>query len=375
MIGLGFGTRRRSRPMTPTGSEDRELPPALRVRELEKRYGAVEVLRGLDLDVQRGEFLALLGPSGCGKTTALRLIAGFERPDAGTIEIGRDVVCTAGAGGNRWVPPEGRRVGMVFQDYALFPHLNVAKNVAFGLPRHGTDRDARVDSALATVGLAGLGGRTPDQLSGGQQQRVALARALAPGPEVILLDEPFSNLDADLRAAVREEVRQILREAGATAVLVTHDQEEALSIADRVAIMLGGRIVQVSPPEELYHRPATRAIADFIGDVQFLPGTAAGRRATTVLGEIPLHTALEGPVAVMLRPEMLRLTPAGEAEPDAVVATIVSRAFFGHDQLLTLRLDSGHTLKARLGAYGGFRPGDRVSVSVRGGALAYPHEG
>jgi iron(III) transport system ATP-binding protein len=336
---------------------------------LEKRYDDTEVLRGLDLDAARGEFLALLGPSGCGKTTALRLIAGFERPDAGTIAIGGGDVCA----GERWVPPEARRVGMVFQDYALFPHLSVARNVAFGLPRNVRDRDARVASALATVGLAGLGERSPEQLSGGQQQRVALARALAPEPEVILLDEPFSNLDADLRAAVREEVRQILREAGATAVLVTHDQEEALSIADRVAVMLDGRIVQAGPPEELYHRPATRAIADFIGDVQFLPGVASGRRASTALGEIPLHGTFEGPVDVMLRPEMLRLSPLGGNE-DGIAATIVSRAFFGHDQLLTLRLDSGSSLKARLGAYGGFRPGDRVIVGVRGGALAYPHE-
>ena len=369
-----IGTRRRARTATPLGAGDAVAVPALRVRGLEKRYGDTPVLRDLDLDAERGEFLALLGPSGCGKTTALRLIAGFERPESGTVEIGGETVCAADSAGSRWIPPEGRRGGMVFQDYALFPHLSVARNVAFGLSRNGSDRDARVAAALATVGLAGLGDRTPGQLSGGQQQRVALARALAPGPEVILLDEPFSNLDTDLRASVREEVRQILREAGATAVLVTHDQEEALSIADRVAVMLDGRIVQVGPPEALYHRPATRTIADFIGDVQFLPGLASGRRAATALGDIPLHATHEGPVDVMLRPEMLRLTPAGEGAEHGVAATIVSRAFFGHDQLLTLRLDSGHTLKARLGAYGGFRPGDRVSVQVRGGALAFPRE-
>ncbi|MCC2665798.1 MAG: transporter related [Geminicoccaceae bacterium] len=325
------GLRRPRFPRVETTSSD-GARPALRVRGLEKRYGDIEVLRGFDLDAERGEFLSLLGPSGCGKTTALRIIAGFERPHAGSIEIGGDRVCDA-------------------------------------------SREARVASALATVGLAGLGERTPDQLSGGQQQRVALARALAPEPEVILLDEPFSNLDADLRAAVREEVRQILREAGMTAVLVTHDQEEALSIADRVAVMLEGKIVQAGSPEELYHRPASRAIADFIGDVQFVPGEAAGRRARTVLGEIPLHGAFDGPVDVMLRPEMLRLAPIGAPEQhEGTPATIVSRAFFGHDQLLTLELDSGQMLKARLGAYGGFRPGDRVLVSVRGGALAYPHE-
>ena len=351
-----------------------EAIPALRVRGLEKSYGDVEVLRGFELDAERGEFLALLGPSGCGKTTTLRVIAGFERPDAGSIDIGGDRVYDAAASG-RWVPPEGRRVGMVFQDYALFPHLSVARNVAFGLPRNVANRESRVAAALATVGLAGLGERSPDQLSGGQQQRVALARALVPEPEVILLDEPFSNLDAELRASVREDVRQILREAGMTAVLVTHDQEEALSIADRVAVMLEGKIVQDGSPQELYHRPASRTIADFVGDVQFLPGDASGRRAKTVLGEIPLHGAFEGPVDVMLRPEMLRLTPAAAPEHhEGTPATIVSRAFFGHDQLLTLKLDCGQPLKARLGTYGGFRPGDRVLVSVRGGALAYPHE-
>jgi iron(III) transport system ATP-binding protein len=346
---------------------------ALRVCGLTMGYDGEDVLRDLDLEAERGEFLALLGPSGCGKTTVLRLIAGFERPRSGTIEVGGEMVCDANAPGGRWIPPEGRRVGMVFQDYALFPHLSVARNVAFGLARNGDDR---VASALATVGLAGMGARTPDQLSGGQQQRVALARALAPQPAAILLDEPFSNLDAELRASVREDVRQILRAAGATAVLVTHDQEEALSIADRVAVMLDGRILQVGSPEEIYHRPATRAVADFVGDVQFVAGEASGRRAATVLGDVPLHSAIEGSVDVMLRPEMLRLTPATAAahgDELGVAATIVSRAFFGHDQLLTLRLESGEVLKARLGAYGGFRPGDHVFVSVRGGALAYPH--
>jgi iron(III) transport system ATP-binding protein len=349
-------------------------PPALRVRGLHKRFGDHEVLRGLDLDAAHGEFLALLGPSGCGKTTALRLIAGFERPERGTIEIGGELVADAEEPTGRWTPPEGRRVGMVFQDYALFPHLSVARNVAFGLPRSVRDRDRRVAAALETVGLGGLGGRTPDQLSGGQQQRVALARALAPEPEIILLDEPFSNLDAELRASVREEVRHILRGAGATAVLVTHDQEEALSIADRVAVLLAGRIVQAGPPEELYHRPASRAIADFIGDAQFLPGAASGRRALTALGEIPLHGSHEGPVDVLIRPEMLRLTPAVEAAEGTTSATIVSRAFFGHDQLLTLQFDGGAVLRARLGAYSGFRPGDRVGVTVRGGALSYARE-
>jgi iron(III) transport system ATP-binding protein len=329
--------------------------------------------------------LALLGPSGCGKTTTLRLIAGFEDPDAGVIEVGGRVVAAVGDGTWRSEPPEARRVGMVFQDYALFPHLSVADNVAFGLPRLSRgEREARVAAALATVGLAGLGGRAPHQLSGGQQQRVALARALAPNPAVVLLDEPFSNLDPELRAEVRAEVRQILAAAGATALLVTHDREEALSLADRVAVMGGGRIVQVATPEELYHRPATRWVAAFVGDAEFLPGEANGRRVATDLGDLPAHSAATGPVEVMLRPEQLRLVPvpdaAGAASSDSsdtarANATVLTRQFYGHDQLMTVQLDAGRHLRARLGPYGGIRPGDRVHASVRGAVLTFGREG
>jgi iron(III) transport system ATP-binding protein len=344
-------------------------PPALRCDGLVKRFGDNLVVAGLDLVARRGELVALLGPSGCGKTTTLRLIAGFEPQDAGTVEIGGRVV--AGPAPGRGEPPEKRRVGMVFQDYALFPHLSVGKNVAFGLPRGG-DRPARVRQALATVGLAGHEQRMPHELSGGQQQRVALARALAPGPEIVLLDEPFSNLDAELRAQVRVEVRQILAEAGATAVLVTHDQEEALSLADRVAVMFAGRVVQAASPEELYHRPVNRTVAAFVGDAQFLPGAGNGRRVATELGDLPAIGSVEGPVEVMLRPEALRLTPAGEeVTPNA---TVQHRLFFGHDQLMTLRLDTGRLLHARLGSYGGIRPGDRVHVGVRGAVLTFPGE-
>jgi iron(III) transport system ATP-binding protein len=355
-----------------------ERSTALDVADLSMRYDTQPVLHDFDLRVNRGELVALLGPSGCGKTTALRLIAGFERPGSGTITIGDDLVCTVNGTRERWLPPEGRRVGMVFQDYALFPHLSVARNVAFGLPRQMQDRDKRIRAVLKTVGLSGMGERTPDQLSGGQQQRVALARALAPGPDIVLLDEPFSNLDTDLRAAVRDDVRRILHEAGATAILVTHDQEEALSIADRVAVMLDGCVAQIGPPEEIYHRPSSREIADFVGDAQYIAGFADGRQATTSLGIVPLHGSFQGPVDLLLRPEMVRLTrldmtPEPDHEQRGAPAMIVSRTFYGHDQLLHLELASGEPLAARLGTYSGFRPGDRVNVSVRGGALAFPH--
>jgi iron(III) transport system ATP-binding protein len=339
---------------------------ALNCTGLVKSFGEINVVRGVDLSAQRGEIVALLGPSGCGKTTTLRLIAGFEELDGGTVQIAGRTVATI----DRSEPPERRHVGMVFQDGALFPHLTVGKNVAFGLPRRMSDRDQRVADALRIVGLAGFEKRMPYELSGGQQQRVALARALAPAPDVILLDEPFSNLDAELRAAVRAEVRQILADARATAVLVTHDQEEALSLADRVAVMWEGRIVQDASPEELYHRPVNREIGVFVGDAQFISGEGTGRRVRCELGDLPTYGSAMGAVDVMLRPESLRLVhPADELEPNA---TVLTRSFFGHDQLMRIKLDSGSTLNARLGTYGGIRPGDRIHVSVRGAVLTFP---
>lgn len=340
---------------------------ALRCKGLEKRFAATPVVTDLDLNAAPGELVALLGPSGCGKTTTLRLIAGFEDLDAGEIEVGGRIVAT----GTRAVPPERRRVGMVFQDYALFPHLSVGRNVAFGLRRDG-ERSERVAAALDLVGLAGYGDRMPYELSGGQQQRVALARALAPAPEIVLLDEPFSNLDTVLRSRVRAEVRQILREAGATAVLVTHDQEEALSLSDRIAVMAGGTVVQEASPEELYHRPVSPYVAEFVGDAQFLPGEASGHRVATVLGDLPVAGTVEGPVSVMLRPEMLRLVPQQEGE--GTNATILTREFFGHDQVMRVQLDNGTVLRARLGSYGGIRPGDSVLVMVRGAVLTFPRD-
>lgn len=237
------------------------------------------------------------------------------------------------------------------------------------MPR-GRAAAARVDDVLALVGLAHRADAMPHELSGGQQQRIALARALAPNPALILLDEPFSNLDVDLRTAVRRDVRRILAEAGATAILVTHDQEEALSLADRVAVMWQSRIVQCASPEELYHRPVNRQVAAFVGDSQFLRAEASGRRASSPLGEVPLVNQARGEVEVLIRPEMVRLTP----DPDGTAGNgrVIDRSFFGSYQLLTVALDTGTTLRARLGSYGGIREGDRVHAGVRGGLLAFP---
>jgi iron(III) transport system ATP-binding protein len=328
----------------------------VRLSSVGRSYGPVRAVKDLDLAVAKGEILALLGPSGCGKTTTLRLIAGFESPESGSVEVGGRTV----AGPGTDVPPERRRVGMVFQDYALFPHLSVEQNVAYGLP-NGKTRQGRVEEVLALAHLDGLGDRMPHELSGGQQQRVALARALAPEPAVVLLDEPFSNLDASLRVRVRSEMREILRDAGATAVFVTHDQEEALSLADEVAVMMRGTVVQSAPPEELYHRPASREIAGFVGDANFIPGTVEDGHVRCELGTIPISGDGAGEVEVMIRPEalVLRALPNGGA-------TVEDREFYGHDQLLVLRLDSGRTLRARLVGGPGFGRGERVAVDVWG---------
>ena len=344
----------------------------IRLSGINKNFGPVEAVRDLDLELECGKLLALLGPSGCGKTTTLRLLAGFDPPDTGEIEI--DGFLVAGRGTN--VPPEKRRVGVVFQDYALFPHLSVAKNVAYGLKGvvRGKRKDARVAEVLALARLTGMENRMPHELSGGQQQRVALARALAPEPAVILLDEPFSNLDASLRAEVRAEMREILTAAQATAVFVTHDQAEALSVADEVAVMFDGSVVQVAPPEELYHSPSTRAVAEFVGEANFVLGTAEDGRLRCVLGDVPACGTCEGKVEAMLRPESLRLRAltSEQTPPTGVGATVLAREFYGHDQLIKLRLDSGPVLCSRLGGGPGFRPGERVAVEVQGPALVFP---
>ncbi len=332
-------------------------------RGLTKAFGPVVALDRVDLDVHEGEVLALLGPSGCGKTTTLRLIAGFERPDAGTVTLAGTAVAAPGT----FVPPERRRVGVVFQDYALFPHLTVTQNVGYGL-RDRTRRADRVAEMLRIVGLESEAARFPHELSGGQQQRVAMARALAPEPTLVLLDEPFSNLDAALRVRMRSEVRAILRAAQATAVFVTHDQEEALSLADRVAVMRAGRVLQVDKPGALYAHPTDRFVATFVGDADLLTGEIDGDAVLTAVGRLRLAepNGLTGAVAVALRPEGIRLRLDGAGQ--GVVRDIT---YFGHDQVIEVALEDGARVRSRTGPARVFEPGDRVSVSVTGDVIAF----
>jgi iron(III) transport system ATP-binding protein len=328
-----------------------------------KSFGPIRAVDGLSLEVESGAVAALLGPSGCGKTTTLRLIAGFERPDAGEIMVGGRTL----AGPGTFVAPERRRIGVVFQDYALFPHLDVAGNVAYGLGRDGSDRTAEV---LALVGLDGIAERPVHDLSGGQQQRVALARALAPTPEVILLDEPFSNLDASLRERLRGEVREIIAAAGVTALFVTHDQAEALSLADTVAVMRDGNIQQVGTPEEIYSRPASEWVAGFVGEIEIVPGEATGGRVTCELGSLPATHTVEGAVDVLVRPESLAVGISGPG--NAAEAEVVARRFYGHDQLIELRLRSGRRVRSRRLGFPAWHPGDRVRVWIEGPADFLP---
>jgi len=343
------------------------------VRGLTKSFGGTPVLRGLDLSVPQGALVAVLGPSGCGKTTFLRLVAGFECADAGEVVIGGTMVARGGHG----MPPERRRVGVVPQEGALFPHLSVAGNVAFGLPR-GTRRGARVAEMLELVGLACFGERMPNELSGGQQQRVALARALAPEPALVLLDEPFSALDTGLRAAVREDVRTALHAAGATAVLVTHDQQEALSMADLVAVMRDGRVVQSAAPGELYAHPGDVGVATFVGEAVVLDAEVRAGVARCVLGALPVRggsAVRSAQGRVVIRPEQVQIGPRGHG----IAARVATTSFFGHDALVRLDLVNGSAGVAEVVARTqGPQPlcaDDEVGVTVVGEVAFFPASG
>ena len=322
-----------------------DAEPVLELSGVERAYGTETAVESLELTVRDGELVTLLGPSGCGKTTTLRLIAGLETPTGGTIRVDGQQVADGGAAFG--AAPEQRDVGLVFQEYALFPHMTAAENVAFGIDDWSKpERERRVAELLELVGLAEYGDRSPTELSGGQRQRVALARSLAPEPDVLLLDEPFSNLDVRLRQRMREEVRRILKAAGVTAVSVTHDQEEALSISDRVAVMHDGRIEQVGRPETVFEHPESRFVAEFIGQAGFLSGAFADGRVETGLGTLPADV-LQGLTAdyegaqldVLVRPDDLRATPVeGDHHGNGVIR---GREYTGPSFVYEVELDSG----------------------------------
>lgn len=339
---------------------------AVSVRSLSVDYGGGPVLDDLNLEVPSGAITAVLGPSGSGKTTLMRVLAGFLRPASGTVRFADRVVA-----GPTFVPPERRRVGIVPQEGALFGHLNVRANVGFGLPRGSR---ARIEEMLDMVGMRDFALARPQDLSGGQQQRVALARALAPEPEVVLLDEPFSSLDAALRTRLRAEVRELLRSVGTTAVLVTHDQEEALSTADQVAVMRDGRIVQAGTPAEVYDAPADLEVARFVGDAVELPAVLHGDTARCVLGEVPVQGGgeTEGPALLVLRPEQLVLQ--GSSWGTGAPGVIREVAYHGYDSLVRVELADGTRLRVRVPAGGGPpAAGDAVTVAVTGRCRVFPN--
>jgi iron(III) transport system ATP-binding protein len=349
---------------------------ALSVAGLCKSYGNTPVLRGVSLSVPAGSLTAILGASGAGKTTLLRVIAGFEPADAGTIELGGQLVDGGRQRGR--VPPERRHIGFVPQDGALFPHLTVHGNVAFGLPRSAR-RGPAVGELLELVGLSSLSHRYPHELSGGQQQRVAIARALAPRPRLVLLDEPFASLDASLRATVRAEVLGALRALDTTAVLVTHDQDEALSVADYVAVLRDGVITQAGPPREVYSAPADPWTAGFLGTANLLTGTVARKGVETVLGRHELRDPGQlpdgGEVTVLIRPEQIALAPIIPGAAGGITGKVTEARYHGHDALISVDVAEAGVIQVRSLGADPPAPGDEVSLTVNGPVTAWQAEG
>ena len=362
----------------PADSDSEADDPILKLDGVTKSFGSETAVREISLTVERGELLTLLGPSGCGKTTTLRMIAGLESPSTGTIELDDELVATT----DSVTAPEARDVGIVFQNFALFPHLTVRENISFGLSElDDADAETRVDELLELVDLPAHGEKSPDQLSGGQKQRVALARSLAPEPDVLLLDEPFSNLDVRLRVEMREEVRAILKKAGVTAISVTHDQEEALSISDRVAVMNNGQIEQLDRPERIFEQPKSRFVASFLGRASFLTSYVHDGVLQTGLGTFDAAT-LDGyteeyegiAVDVLVRPDDLR---AARAHPDQTDGEVTSRQYVGPSFIYRVDLDSGDAVHCLHNHVEDFELGERVTVDlVADHPLAwYPREG
>jgi len=346
---------------------------AITITGLHKAFRDTAVLRGLDLEIERGSLAAILGPSGSGKTTLLRVIAGLDRADRGQVSLAGEVVDN----GRHFVRPERRRVGYVPQEASLFPHLTVEQNVGFGITRPAR-RGARVSGLLEMVGLGGLGGRYPHELSGGQQQRVALARALAIDPQLLLLDEPFSALDPSLRASVREEVRGILAATGITTLLVTHDQEEALSVADQVAVLRDGRVAQFGTPQQLYSDPIDVEMARFLGDANLVDGTVAGPVVQTPLGALMVRPSsrwavpLSGAAVVLVRPEQIAISSAfGAGAPGRVLHS----EFHGHDSVIEVASETPllrGVIRVRIQGSAKLEPDARVTLSASGEAQAWP---
>ena len=340
--------------------------PRLAIEGVTKSFSGRTVLDGIDLEVAPGEVVAVVGPSGGGKTTLLRIVAGFEEPDVGVVSVDGEPM----VGPRLHVPAERRRIGIVPQEGALFPHLDVGANIAFGLGR-GPDRAARVAEMLELVGLPGSERRRPAELSGGQQQRVALARALAPSPRLLLLDEPFAALDANLRAQVRDETLALVRAAGATAVLVTHDRTEAFSVADRVGILLGGRLAQVGTPASVYGHPATCDVALFTGDGVVLRGEYDGQEVRHPLGVLRLENGPRGSIDLVVRPEHVALTMP--SDPAATAAgTVTGVTFHGHDTMVRVVLSTGEELLARTPGHHSPRHGEAVGLRLAEAPLLFP---